>query len=230
MSLPVSFSVSITTDRSTLTLNDTTVYPTRSNYYVFLDAYKVDQFSNKTALAVTPNASPNTVTSWTVPYDETAGDGWYQFLYVAPQAWAIGTTYNQYDAVYYNGNVYTSIAGSNIGNNPTNASFWTLITDPPTLALNKGQATESTNLDSLIYDRVFSFNGQYFFANMFQRMATGTDSNNQQVLAVYDLFSLWLSAITICDSRSQTIIGEQLARAIETTYIDTTLVFSSPQN
>jgi hypothetical protein len=62
---------------------------------------------------------------------------------------------------------------------------------------------------------------------MFQEMATGTDSNNQAVLATYDLFSLWLSAMTICDSRTQTIIGEQLARAIQSTYIDQPTVFST---
>lgn len=230
MSLTVNFSVAIDNSRTTLTLTDATVYGTRSDYYVFIDATKVDQFNNKTTLTVTDNLNPNTATSWTIPYDDTAGDGWYQIYYVAPKLWLIGTTYNQYDAVYYGGSVYTSIAGSNVGNNPTNASFWTLISDPASLAANKGQSNESVNLDSLIYDRVFSFNGQFFFGNLFQLQVTGTDSNNQQVLAIYDLFSLWLSGIAIADSRSQTVMGEQLARAIQSTYIDQSNVFSTTQN
>lgn len=230
MSLSVTFSLAIDISRSTLTLTDTTAYGTRSNYFVFLDAFKVDQFNNKTALTVTPNASPNTVTSWMIPYNQTMGDGWYQFLYIAPQTWLIGTTYNQYDAVYLNGNVYTSIAGGNVGNNPTNATFWKLIPDPASLASNKGQLTESHNLDSLVYDRVLYFNGQYYFASLFQKQATGTDSNNQQVLAIYDLFSLYLAGENIADSRTQTVLGEQIARAVQSTYIDTPVVFSTTQN
>lgn len=230
MSLTVTFSLAIDTSRSTLTLTDTTVYGTRSNYFVYLDASKVDQFNTKTTLTVTPNAGPQTVTYWTIPYNQTQGDGWYQIRYVAPQLWLIGTTYAQYNAVYYNGNVYTSIAGGNVGNNPTNTAFWTLVSNPPSLASNKGQSTESTNLDSLVYDRVLYFNGQYYFASLFQQQATGTDSNNQQVLAIYDLFSLYLAGESIADSRTQTVLGEQIARAVQSTYIDQPVVFSTTQN
>ncbi len=225
--LTVSLSTIISTDRATLTVSDNTVYTPRSNYFVFFNAYKVDAFYNKTPLTVTPNDVPNLVTSWIVPYNQTQSDGWNQFLYVAPQAWSNAVTYNKYDAVYYNGSVYTSINGGNLNNVPTAIAFWNVVADPATLASNKGQANESLNLDSLVYDRVLSYNGQYYFANKFQEMATGTDSNNQAVLATYDLFSLWLSAMTICDSRTQTIIGEQLARAIQSTYIDQPTVFST---
>lgn len=230
MSLIVNLSLAISTDRTIQTLTDSTVYPLRSNYYVFINAYKVDAFNNKTALTVTDNLHPQTATTWTIPYNVTQSDGWNQILYIAPQLWSGATTYAQYDAVYYNGSVYTSTTGSNLNNNPTNATFWTLIADPATLASRKGQSNQSNNLDSLVYDRVLSYNGQYFFATKFQEMATGTDSNNQAVLATYDLFSLWLSAMAICDSRVQTIIGEQLARAIQSTYIDQPVVFSTTTN
>ena len=228
MALTVSLSLIISTDRQTLTISDNTVYTPRSDYYVYLNAYKVDAFYNKTQLTVTPNVlDPNLVTSWNVPYNQTQSDGWNQFLYIAPKLWSAVVTYNQYDAVFYNGNVYTSIAGGNLNHVPTAIGFWNVVADPATLASNKDQANESLNLDSLVYDRVLSYNGQYYFANKFQEMATGTDSNNQAVLATYDLFSLWLSAMTICDSRTQTIIGEQLARAIQSTYIDQPTVFST---
>ena len=42
--------------------------------------------------------------------------------------WSSGTTYNQDDALFYNGSSYVSLQGSNTGNEPdTSAAYWSLL-------------------------------------------------------------------------------------------------------
>ena len=140
------------------TLNDLTTYtdPIRADVGVFIQGYKVNSSSVETEVILTPDTDdPLTVAAW--DFDITV-DGWYQFKYVAVPEYDGGVTYAIYEAVWDSstGLVYRSSTGSNLGNSVSNTDYWELIEDPGTLAENEELPTESTNIDSAIYNRILT--------------------------------------------------------------------------
>lgn len=216
MSLTISLSVAITSDRSTFTITDNTVYGTRSNYYVYIDASKVNYSNIGTTLTV-DNSNPNAVTDWTIDY---VSDGWYRMYYAAFQVYNIGTTYSKYDAVYKLGVVYRSLQNGNTGNDVANTAWWEVISDPASLAANKGESNQSNNIDTLVYQRVFGANGQFAFDNLVSGSTLCSDCDEAAVLAQYNLLALWLDDLSIADAREEVLQGELIARRIQSTYID----------
>lgn len=217
MSLTVILSAAIASDRSTFTITDVTVYGTRSNYYVYLGASKMNYSNIATALTV-DNSLPHTVSSWSISYSN--GDGWYRMYFVALQAYAGGTTYAKYDSVYSSGIVYRSLQAGNIGHSVSDTSWWEVISDVPSLAANKGESNESLNIDSLIYNRNFGANGQNAFDNLVSGSALCSDCDESALLARYNLLALWLDALSIADAREETLQGELIARRVQSSYID----------
>lgn len=219
MSLSINLSVAIASTRDSLTLTDGTAFtsPARSAYYIYVDAFKMAYDNSVTSTLAVDNTAPHTVTSWQIEYTI---DGWYKFYYAAIQAWAIGTTYAHYDAVYSGGNVYRSLRAANTGNDPTDITWWEQISDPAALANNKGESNESLNIDTLVYNRVFAADGQYAYDTFISDASTCTDCDEAVLLQKYNLFALWLDSIAIDDAREEVLDGELIARKIQSTFID----------
>lgn len=219
MSLSIDLSVAIASTRDSFVLTDDTVFtsPARSAYYIYVDAFKMAYDSSVTSTLAVDNTAPNTVTSWTIDYTI---DGWYKMYYAAFQAWSVGTTYALYDAVFRTGNVYRSLQAGNVGHDPSDAAWWEVITDPAGLANNKGETNESVNIDSTVYNRVFSADGQFAYDTFISDASTCTDCDEAALLQKYNLFALWLDSIAIADAREEVLDGELIARRIQSTFID----------
>ena len=75
---------------------------------------------------VAPSTYSSTPISHTYSYTD---DGLYKIKLIAIPTWSNSATYQQYDCVYYNSNLYKAIQ-TTIGNNPeTSTLYWSLITD-----------------------------------------------------------------------------------------------------
>lgn len=218
MPLTISLSAAIASTRDSWVLTDGTVFtsPARSAYYIYVNTYKVDYQNNLTQLTVS-NTTPNTSATWTIPYTI---DGTYRVYYAAFQAYNASTTYARYAAVYRNGSVFRSLQNGNVGQDTANTTWWELISDPATLANNKGEANESLNIDTLVYNRVFVANGQYTYGNFISDSSTCTDCDEDVILKKYDVFSLLIREAQVADQRSEIIDGEIICRKIQSLYID----------
>lgn len=223
MSYTISLSIAITTDRATATITDSTVFggsnPNRSAVRVFLSGNKqtVDNTVDY-ALTLTPNnTDPAVVSSWSWPYQDT--DGWINFFYVIIKAaYAGGTSYNIYDAVYDSGTnlVYRSKANSNVGHSLSDTTWWELITDPSTLAANKGETNESLNIESTIYQRVLSYSAQYNYGNFISDASSECcgDCAESEAVTEYKLLSLLVNGLITADERTELPQGETIARRL----------------
>lgn len=222
MSYTISLSIAITTDRTTATVSDDTVFtsPIRSAVRVFLTGNKqtVDNEVDY-ALTLTPNdTDPAVVSSWSWPYQNT--DGWINFFYVIiKDAYAGGTTYNIYDAVYDSGTnlVYRSKANSNVGHSLSDNTWWELITSPSTLAANKGETNESLNIESTIYQRVLSYSAQYNYGNFISDASSECcgDCAESEAVTDYKLLSLLVNGLILADERTELPQGETISRRLE---------------
>ncbi len=232
MALDISLSIdSITSDRTTATLLDNTVYgtsgnPARNTLGVFVDVQKMKYDSTvDQTLVVTPNQSdPATVDSWTFPIPR---DGWFRVLFVAPPDYAGGTTYALYDAVYNPSgtNVYRSLQSSNTGNSLSNTAFWELITDPPQLALNSGEANESLNLASQVYQFILSPNAQLAFSSQIAVTSLEQgDAEREQNVTLYELLGVLSDGLFVRDDRAEYSQGELLARRIQSISVEAGLL------
>jgi len=221
MSLTIDLSVSIASTRDSFTITDNTVYgtgdnPARNALKLYLSAYKMSYGNEATPLSV-ESYTPASVTDWGIEYTI---DGWYKVYFAAFEQYNAGTTYNQYDAVYNGSVVYRSKVGSNLGQDTADITYWEVISDPASLANNKGESNESANINSLVYNRVFAANGQYTYGNLISDGSTCTDCDEAVLLAQYDLFDMWLSAMAVADAREEVLEGEEIARKIQSRYID----------
>lgn len=220
MALSPSLSVSINNDRTILTVTDTTNYGApneeRTDFIVFLNAYKTDIDVERTAVVMTSNTGdPATVVSWTGPYS-AGSDGWNQFAFVAIKAYSAVTSYSIYDAVFGPGNiVYRSKINSNIGNDLGNTTYWEVISDPATLAFNEGELNESINITSLVYNRLFSYNSQWKYGNAIASNCACTDCDEPNLIYPYEILSMWVNGLILADQRSLWVKGETIARAIQ---------------
>jgi len=223
MALDVTLSVDISSDRLTGTLNDDTTYggsnPSRAALRVFADGYKMTADNTATTLTLTSNTSdPQTVTSWDFDISE---DGWFKFYYVAIPAYAGGTTYAIYDAVYDNDNtVYRSKQNGNVGNALSNTTYWEVITDPAALAANLTETNESLNITSLIYQRVLTPNSEYAYSNMIGENCSCSDCDENETIYDYQIFSFWLNGALVADERTEVVKGETICRRIASRFID----------
>lgn len=225
MALDITFTVTIDSDRETVTIVDTTTFgganPARSTLGVFLSAAKVAYDGTETDLTVTSDDSdPETDSEWSFPYTE--GDGYYKIRYVAIPDFNTASTYAIYAAVFQpsTDKVYRSRANSNTEDTLTNTTWFEEITDPTSLADNKDEDNESTNIDSLVYERVLTANSQYEYGNLIAENCACTDCDDSEIINDYDLFSLWLNGAIKADERTEVLSGELLCRKIQSRFID----------
>jgi hypothetical protein len=225
MALTIELEAAIATTRTSGTITDETVYgtggnPARSAVGVFLSAYKVDYENSATALTVTgDDGDPDTDSAWTFEYTI---DGFYRFYFAIIPDYDVGTTYSQYQAVFDSstGNVYRSVVNGNVGQSLSNTSYWESVADASLLAANKGTSTESTNITSTIYLRVFSANSQYTYGNQLSEQCLCSDCDEDEALRSYNIFAKMLDEVAVADSRSEVLDGELICRRIQSTYID----------
>ncbi len=226
MSYTISLSVAAADDRSTATLLDSTTYggsnPARSAVRVYAGAEKMkyDNTVDDTVTMVSDTGNPATVTSWQFSYD--AGDGWWNLPFVIiKDAYNSGTTYALYDAVYDgSNNVYRSKQAGNVGNALANTTYWELITDPSSLAENEGEANESANIESLLYQRVLTFDSQYEYGNFLSSDGNPCcgDCSDPETCAEYEKLSLLVNAAIQCDIRTLVVEGEKICRKLESIF------------
>lgn len=224
MALTIDLSASIASTRTSWVLSDLTTYgtggnPARAAVGVFVQSFKMSYENEETELTVEGNNDdPETDSSWTITYDT---DGWYKTDFVIIPDYAAGT-YAIYAAVFdpATNNVYRSKTNGNTESDLTNTTFWELITEPALLAENKDTATESLNITSVVYQRVFSATSQYTFANLLSEQCMCTDCDEDESLRNYNIFAQWLDAVAIADSRSEVLDGELICRRIQSKFID----------
>jgi hypothetical protein len=223
MALSVELSIAIATDRESFDLSDDTVYgganPARADNAVYVTAYKMDTSSEETELSVTgDDADPVTDSSWEIAYTL---DGWYKIHFAIIPDFNSASTYAIYDAVYSGGVVYRSLQNSNTTDTLTDESWWEVIDSPADLAANKDTASESLNITSQVYHRILSAHSQYTFATDLSNQAMYIDTDEEdRTLTDYNKFAMWLDAMAIADSRSETIDGETIARKVSSLFID----------
>jgi hypothetical protein len=221
MAYTISLSISVAATRLTATLNDLTTYgtggnPARSTVRVFTDGDSMvyDNTVNEALTLTGDTADPETDSSWVFDF---VRDGWNRFYFVIiKDAYAGGTTYDIYDAVYDgSNNVYRSKVGSNVGNALSDTAYWEAISDPASLAANKGESNESTNIESTIYQRILIPNGQYGYGNYISSVSGCTDCDQAVVLTTANLLNFQIQAALVADERSELPEGEIIARRLE---------------
>jgi hypothetical protein len=204
---------SITADRTTAVLLDGTTYssPVRTSTALYAKGQKMnaDTTVNSTLTLVGNNTSPISASLTQFNITLTV-DGWYRFPIVSIPVWTAGT-YTIYRAVYYNGTVYRATATTST---TPGGVGWETITDPATLAFNKGEANESTNIDSLIYEVILSPNSEYGYANEISEVSEeccSVDCSLENLQKLIRLATI-IDGMYVRSDRSEMAAGERLAR------------------
>jgi hypothetical protein len=224
MALSPEFSISISSDRTTVTITDDTVYgtggnPARADLRVFVKGYKVDSENTTTEITFTgDDEDPETDSSWEGEYSL---DGHWKWHYVAVPVYIAGT-YAQYDAVADSTTdaVYRSLVGSNSESDLSNTNYWESIDDPADLAANHEETDESANITSFIYQRILSANAQYAYGNHISDSGSLSDETDSSIMFDYDLMSIWIRNMQVCDQRTEVVDGEVIARRFQARFID----------
>ena len=213
---------SITADRSTAVLKDNTTYgtPARTSTALYSKGQKMNADSTvATTLTVVGNNATPTSASLTEFNVTLTVDGWYRFLIVSIPVFA-AATYALYDAVYNAGVVYRSKVASNVASTAADllvTANWEVISDPATLASNAGEANESNNIDSLIYEVILSPNSEYGYANEISEVSEeccSVDCSIDNLTKLIRLATI-IDGMYVRSDRSEMAAGERLARRAE---------------
>jgi hypothetical protein len=208
---------SISADNETLTATDGTTYsnPVRSACGVFVKIYKVDYRGSEEPLS-TSSSDPETDSVFTTDYTL---DGHFRFKYVAVPDYVGGTTYSIYQASFdpSTNKVYRSKVNGNVGQLLTDIAYWEEISDPVTLANNKGTATESTNIDSLVANKIFNN------LTIVKRNQSAIDASVEQDLDAernkdvdkFRLLDIFVEGLSAADTYQEYTKGERIARRAE---------------
>lgn len=213
---------SITADRQTAILKDNTTYgsPARTSTALYAKGQKMNADSTvaSTLTVVGNNTSP--VSAGLTQFNVTLTvDGWYRFLITSIPVWSAGT-YALYAALYYNGVVYRSKVASNtttVAADLLVTANWEVISDPATLASNEGEANESTNIDSLIYEVILAPNAEYGYANEISEVSEeccSVDCSLENLQKLIRLATI-IDGMYVRSDRSEMASGERLARRAE---------------
>ncbi len=224
MANTLSFVVSsITTDRLTGVLTNSTTYadPVRAATGLFAKGYKMNADATvASTLTLTGDESdPETDSefSFNIP-----ADGWFRFNIVSIPDFDNTDTYDLYDAVFNpsDNKVYRSLIADNTNDDLTVTTDWEEIDedDIADLAENEGEANESANIDSLIYEPGLFPNAEYNFAN---QISEGSEEYLNSVnlpdddLTAYRLMAILLDGMYVNADRSEMSQAERKARRFE---------------
>lgn len=219
--LDISLSIdTITSDRQTATLLDSTVYgganPARAavGAYVIVQKKNADSSVESTITTTGDDADPQTDSSWDFAIPN---DGWFRVLFVAPEDYSAGTTYALYDAVQDPATsvIYRSLQAGNIGNALSNGSYWEVAT--ALIALNEGESNESVNLNSTVFDFILSPNSEWMYSNVIEDASEECCSVDCSLesLFLYIRLAALLDGLFVASDRSDYPGGERKARRLE---------------
>ena len=222
MALEIILSIeSITSDRQQATLLDSTVYgganPARASVgaYVIVQKKNADSTVKATVVATGDSSDPQVDSSWTFPL--TYLDGWYRVLFVVPEDYSAGTTYALYDAVQDPATsiIYRSKQAGNIGNSLANTTYWEVVT--ALIALNNGEANESVNLNSTVFDFILSPNAEYNYSNVIEEASEECCSVDCSLesLFLYIRLAAIIDGMSVASDRADYPGGETKARRFE---------------
>lgn len=225
---------SISSDRQTAVVHwDET---TNMSGKLFIKAYKVNQDTEETQIDSTPiqsnvtggvrqptNLDPVVEVSLNV-------DGWYRISGAEIEDYDPNTSYNQYDAVYFDASIYEEgVTGvytwkmdypSEIGEEYGPGAFpalWQLIEDPVRLAYNVGESNESLNIASGIYDVILSPNTEYEYAKYIASLGKeicSVDCSLENLEKIIRIATI-IDGMSVRNDRSEMPAGERLARRCE---------------
>jgi hypothetical protein len=221
MALDISLSIdTISSDRLTATLLDGTTYgganPARTavGCYVIVQKMNSDSTVESTITATGNDADPQTDVSWEF---NIPNDGWYRVLFIAPEDYSAGTTYALYDVAQDPATsiVYRSKQAGNIGNALSNTTYWEVVT--ALIALNEGEANESANLASTVFEFILTPNAEYNYANQISEASEEACSVNCSLenLFLYVRLGAILDGMVIDSDRGNYPEGERKARKFE---------------
>lgn len=213
---PSSVTLSTTGGSSTFTLTDNSTYtsPARNAVGVFLTVFKTDYKGAMSPLTSSSDDSdPATDSIWTVIF---SSDGWHQGLYVAVPNYNGGTTYAKYDAAYDTSSkqVYVSSIAGNIGHALSNTTYWSVVSDPTTLALNVGLSNESANITATTLNFVeYPYIKQGFGTQTgIAFLEESTDAKRTKDVRKYHLLELAVNCINESDIAGDYQTAEIVAR------------------
>jgi hypothetical protein len=199
-------------------LTDDTSYgtggnPVRASGVVYLTGNKIN-YDDSVAEAIEINDyDPETATDFTFTIPT---DGWEQFLFCYIPNYNIATAYVQYDAVYLDGVVYRATQAST-GQTPPNGTYWEVIEEPTSLVENDGLATESPNIESLVYNIIIFPEAKKKFGDAAEEYAIkccGTFRDDVEFTAFKELGAI-TTALQGCNVRSRWASGEKISRYAE---------------
>lgn len=210
----------VTAPGTTSTWTDSTVYgganPDRNEVALYLTAYKVDQAQVETALAVT-TFDPEVVTSFITA---NGIDGWHKYYFVIVDYWLVGIEYEKYDLVWSptENAFYEYINDTpSTGNLVTNATYFTVVSDPTVKIANVGTVQESGNLVYQVINKILDYQTSicYLKAQSLKAKEScgcddcGCDSRiSRYAIKIRDLFA----NMTINETTGTYIDGEKNAR------------------
>lgn len=214
--------ITVDLEASTITITDASTYtsPSRATCGVYLKVFKVDYAGSRTEQTTTGDTGDaNTDSVWTATFPT---DGRFQYFYVAVPDWAVAS-YAKYDAVfdYTNQIVYRSKVNSNsvtVLADLSNTTNWEVISDPTTLCLYVGTATQSVNLNTITSIGIFNdilypitkknFGEQTGIAFLEQP----STYRRPQDVRLYNLLGIAVDGMEVANNREEYALGELIAR------------------
>lgn len=219
MANTLSGSTSIAQDNTTVTYSDTTTYtsPLRSAVGVFISVYKQSSDGSESLITSTlDNVDPEITSS--VVFD-ISQDGWYKIYQISVPDYNSGTSYSKYAAVFdaATDSVYISQSNGNIGQSLANPTYWVIQTNPSIIAKNKGLYNESTNIDSLVYNKVINVKTKEKrdIFSVTAALECCTDCNRDKQVGKFELLDIFTVALEAADTYSEYLDGEKIARRAE---------------
>lgn len=203
------------------TLTDETVYgtggnPARAAVAVYISGEKVKQDGTVDYDVTVSYGSGTDETDATTFTFDIEKDGRYKFKYAIIPDWDSGTAYSTYDVSYRAGVVYQAIQGTT-NNQPPNATYWSVVTEPTALLDDVGTASEAGNLAYQEFNQIIYPFSKVGFGNASEEAALEccSDCERGEDVKLYELMGVLVDGMSICNQREKWQRGEKLARKSE---------------
>lgn len=195
------------------TLTDATVYgganPARADVAVYLTGEKIKADGTVDYDLTVDTYTPTSATTFTFDIED---DGWHKFKFAIIPDWNVATAYVTYDVVNDAGVVYQAI-GATTGNQPPNASYWSVVTTPTDVIDSDGTAAESGNLQFQVLEQIIYPFSKVGFGNACEAAALEccSDCERGEDVKLYEIMGVFVDAMSICNQREKFAKGEKIA-------------------
>lgn len=210
---------SVSSDLTEFTIVDGTTYssPARGSLaaYMIVQKMNADATVAETLTITADTEDPETDAEWVVDYSE--GDGWYRACFVLPPDYDVLEEYEIYDLVFDTSTdtVWRSKQNTNTGNALVAGAFWEEITgnNIALIALNEGEANESANIDSTVFEFIMTSNSEKAYASKIaeasEQYLTSTFIPDD-VLDTYSIMAVLLDGAYVAGDRAEYSKGERI--------------------